>query len=991
MHSKFVLMNSSFQKLSFCHAQIVNLSGWSFKKKSTVKNHERVLENSRENGYVSSHHHQRERGFVTTDHPGTFGVRASVAEPGFARLVGLWLLCVVFPCVLLEWSSSHLLDQRTGRKMASVGSDLQNTVRRIRELSEESAWVHRFCHGRTFAGEETPPLFGYSAPTRSSRVAGLNEIRLFLEEKLIPDASQVDAWRNLCGWSFDPVGLQKKPGIPVSVYVRKKPAWIFWEQVGFRDSPQAPASSSGLVRVALLRPPEPYVRTRSVLRHMRQAGFQKIFLLDLARRRYVCAGVSDQERREILKQTGQRSGFGVSEQGAYLVTRIQPGVFLYLEKRIPGPQPGTRWFLPILLVIFCGFSLMMLWRRDFRLQEISFAWRLPGAFLLLILVPLLVGFPLWLRAGSDQETVDRLFRREKAWQELLQVDQGFIAQETETSRAFDRFQSAEYWSAEGWKKLEQLMRELFSRDRILFSLAFDWQGKPLFLVSPVLRDLGLESVVKLVAEKGIRRYFGRFSEPRMTPNFESGLDLIYSPLFASTGFREGSGKLNRFEVDKNSFYLFWLQKSPEESPAMSMFALTVLHSQLADAYLSKRLPGNGPIRVLVRHNDSRKCFPDIDFPDRLEEVCREIGQSQDSRETEIVLNGQEYDVVGIPGRNLKNYCLLALSRRETSATDFSPPAQRNLFLGIFGFLVLGSYYLLRATILEPVREITLGLSALRSGRLAYRIPTQGRDEMGRLAEAFNHLIETVGELDAARVIQENLQVRKLPDIPGFQISLVNRVRGDLGGDYVDCLAMGQNRWAILIGDAFGDGVYIALTMSMAKSLIVLHLEESLPAAELFSRLNQAFCRLPGSRKMISLGVLFLDAGTARGELYLAGMPFPYRYERKSSRTEMVGVPGYPLGASTRQHYVKTPLVFADRDLMVLYSDGVIQALSEDQEVFGFTRIPEFLHGHPPESAEAFSGDLEKLLAGHIGEHGVVKDYSWFSLFRRSEQAGGNHG
>jgi HAMP domain-containing protein len=180
--------------------------------------------------------------------------------------------------------------------------------------------------------------------------------------------------------------------------------------------------------------------------------------------------------------------------------------------------------------------------------------------------------------------------------------------------------------------------------------------------------------------------------------------------------------------------------------------------------------------------------------------------------------------------------------------------------------------LLSESLLVPLEDLGKGIAAFAARQTEVRLPVRGRDEMGRLAEAFNHMLEALGEIDLARTVQDSLVPHALPWHPGWRFDLRHHQGNRIGGTYGDVFPLPDGRLVFLIGEVHQTGVTAALVMAMAKTLAFLHVDESRPLADLLPRLDRTLGEIFSGQLLFSCCLGTIDPVSHRITLVAAGQP-----------------------------------------------------------------------------------------------------------------------
>lgn len=261
-------------------------------------------------------------------------------------------------------------------------------------------------------------------------------------------------------------------------------------------------------------------------------------------------------------------------------------------------------------------------------------------------------------------------------------------------------------------------------------------------------------------------------------------------------------------------------------------------------------------------------------------------------------------------------------------------------------------------ILRPIQELQLGAKTIGSGDLHSRIPVHSDDEIGELAREFNRMAERL-EISQAEIARQNehlrhglalardIQLGLLPTSPpsdARQMAIHARSipAYEVGGDFYTYITLDDHRLAVAIGDISGKGVGAALMMALASSTVEAHGRASAAPHELLETLNaQLSARLKANRMNAALLYAVIDLRNQRLTTSNAGMITPFIV--RESGVEAVEVYGLPLGAMAAARYGDATVELQPGDLIVLVSDGIVEAHGPNGELFGFERLEQLLY------------------------------------------------
>ncbi len=241
-------------------------------------------------------------------------------------------------------------------------------------------------------------------------------------------------------------------------------------------------------------------------------------------------------------------------------------------------------------------------------------------------------------------------------------------------------------------------------------------------------------------------------------------------------------------------------------------------------------------------------------------------------------------------------------------------------------------------------------------------------ETSLLLEEKTHQAQIERELKIAAAIQQSLLPADVGMIDGWRVAAVCRPAREVGGDFFTVLpGRDSARRTIVYGDVSGKSIPGALLMMAAHEVLHALAAEHPEPGELFDLVNGRIHALRrGSTVLqrgsfVALGSLACVSGERRLEYCLAGQPPPLM-RRASGAVEELPMPAHriPVGALAGGGYVAMSASMADGDIVVAYSDGVIEAMSPEGEFFGSARLKRVIAGAAPDPRAIVDAVLRAL-------------------------------
>jgi phosphoserine phosphatase RsbU/P len=195
------------------------------------------------------------------------------------------------------------------------------------------------------------------------------------------------------------------------------------------------------------------------------------------------------------------------------------------------------------------------------------------------------------------------------------------------------------------------------------------------------------------------------------------------------------------------------------------------------------------------------------------------------------------------------------------------------------------------------------------------------------------------EIGIARDIQQALLPRSFRDFPHLGVTGINLPCLTVGGDYFDVFPMSEDRTAFIIADVSGKGLGAALLTTMLQGALSA-MRIGIEPALVIDHINHFLCEHVELARYATIffGVLDLDGQL---EFINAGHPSPFLL-RRGEVDEPFTEGSYPVGLMPGTQYVAARLMLRPGDTLVLFSDGVTEAMDPDYNMYGGSRLREVL-------------------------------------------------
>ena len=217
------------------------------------------------------------------------------------------------------------------------------------------------------------------------------------------------------------------------------------------------------------------------------------------------------------------------------------------------------------------------------------------------------------------------------------------------------------------------------------------------------------------------------------------------------------------------------------------------------------------------------------------------------------------------------------------------------------------------------------------------------------------------EIDAANRIQAALLPPSDPKLPGVVVASHYRAATEIGGDYFDFIPLAGGKLGLAFGDVAGHGLTSGIVMAMAKSALLVQTGHDPSPVRVMEVLNETVRKTAPKRMLMTFFFGNLDPATGTLRYCSAGHLDPYVVRNGTGAVEPLSAWGFPLGVKRREPFVEHLARLHPGDRLVLYSDGLIEALDDDGEPFGFSRFEDVLR----DAARDGAGEIRQALLSAV--------------------------
>lgn len=334
-------------------------------------------------------------------------------------------------------------------------------------------------------------------------------------------------------------------------------------------------------------------------------------------------------------------------------------------------------------------------------------------------------------------------------------------------------------------------------------------------------------------------------------------------------------------------------------------------------------------------------FPYYDLWNRIKTIPNILKPPLTQYSSEVKINNEPYLLCAYKGNKTENYILIAtmplwIIDHEINKFEVKMILAFTIVLLIIAYILNRIY----SSILIPINSLTLGITAMNKKNNDYKVSIHTNDEWEMLANTFNQSLETMKELEIATFLQNTILPSK--SISCENISFLGQTISvdGIGGDYFDAFT-NDNKMLFLFGDVSGHSVGAALVVSMAHSGFASLFDSGIHEPnEILKSFSNLMLNNLNRIKMMTCFAGYIDN---EGNLTCsnAGQTFPLIVDEKGNIIK-VSVIGYPLGSAKRAKFKQETIKLPDKCRIVLYSDGIIEAMNNENEPFGYDRFEQLV-------------------------------------------------
>ena len=343
---------------------------------------------------------------------------------------------------------------------------------------------------------------------------------------------------------------------------------------------------------------------------------------------------------------------------------------------------------------------------------------------------------------------------------------------------------------------------------------------------------------------------------------------------------------------------------------------------------------------------------------------------------------------GTPGA-LLGYVVLNVSEQAVEARILAARAELAGIALLTLFLGCGLSVVLIGVFVRPIQVLSDNVRAIGEGSMVAEVGVSGNEEIDEIARAFNeitakfraaqgNLVEQERlqkEMQVAQEIQQSLLPRHVPELEGYEIGALYRAAKEVGGDYYDFLQVDERTVGVVVADVSGKGVPGSLVMTMIRTALRMEARGNRSASDVMARMNTFVTEDMKKGMFVTMFYVVLDSVNRIVTYASAGHNPMILYRGESDATYFLKPKGIPVGIDAPDADLFRRTISVERltlmrgDMLVIYTDGITEAMNPGRDQFGEPRllgaIKKYGHLTAQEFTEALDREIHEFTSGAL--------------------------
>jgi len=343
-------------------------------------------------------------------------------------------------------------------------------------------------------------------------------------------------------------------------------------------------------------------------------------------------------------------------------------------------------------------------------------------------------------------------------------------------------------------------------------------------------------------------------------------------------------------------------------------------------------------------------------------------------------------------------------KKDYVSKNIAAQRLRDLQVALLILLIgYGGTFVLIYFILNPFRKLATWVKDLGSGNVKDEIDFDTGDEVGEIAQAFSQMTDKVREsqknlaeqeriqkeMQIAQDIQQMLLPKETPEMEGYEIASYYEAAKEVGGDYFDFVEVDKDTIGIVVADVSGKGVPGSQIMIMIRTALKTEARSIKSAAEVLARLNEFVVDDMKKGMFVTLFYVIIDSKKRRINYASAGHNPMILYRQGTKKTYYLNPRGFPVGISLpdpelfKKSIESDTIQLAEDDILVIYTDGITEAMNHKRELFSEERLLDVVRNHGNLRAQEFIDKLKDEIHSFAQGYEQSDDITLVAIKERS--------
>ena len=255
------------------------------------------------------------------------------------------------------------------------------------------------------------------------------------------------------------------------------------------------------------------------------------------------------------------------------------------------------------------------------------------------------------------------------------------------------------------------------------------------------------------------------------------------------------------------------------------------------------------------------------------------------------------------------------------------------------------------------------------------------EELRDALMARDKLVTLQNELDVASSIQQSILPTELPRESDYQMFGSMKSARNVGGDFFDVVRLPDRRVGLAIADVSDKGVPAALFMMSTRTLLKGAAIGAINPGDVMETVNQLLCEDNEAAMFVTLLYAVYDPETGRLTYANGGHNPPLIVHADNTSTLLPPTEGLALGLLPGYEYQQNTVTVEPGESLILYTDGVTEAMNADEEEFGVERLQQIFTGSYPREAYAITQSIFDAVDEFAGDTPQSDDVTCLTLCR----------